>query len=64
MKEKKLPSMFSELDSVVKGGLASYGVSYDAAWLGNGCSPAMPLTKDASAKSAAGRIQPAPNVNP
>jgi len=30
MKEKKLPSMFSELDSVVKGGLASYGVSYDA----------------------------------
>ena len=30
MKEKKLPSMFSELDSVVKGGLAGYGVSYDA----------------------------------
>ena len=30
MKAKKLPSMFSELDSVVKGGLAGYGVSYDA----------------------------------
>ena len=26
---KKLPTMFSDLDSVVKGGLASYGVSYD-----------------------------------
>jgi putative ABC transport system substrate-binding protein len=25
---KKLPTMFTELDSVVKGGLASYGVSY------------------------------------
>ena len=30
MRAKKLPSMFSEHDSVVKGGLASYGVSYDA----------------------------------
>ena len=27
---KKLPTMFTELDSVVKGGLASYGVSYSA----------------------------------
>jgi putative ABC transport system substrate-binding protein len=27
---KKLPTMFTELDSVVNGGLASYGVSYDA----------------------------------
>ena len=27
---KKLPTMFTELDSVAKGGLASYGVSYDA----------------------------------
>jgi putative ABC transport system substrate-binding protein len=27
---KKLPTMFSERDSVVNGGLASYGVSYDA----------------------------------
>jgi putative ABC transport system substrate-binding protein len=27
---KKLPTMFTELDSVVKGGLANYGVSYDA----------------------------------
>jgi putative ABC transport system substrate-binding protein len=25
---KKLPTMFSELDSVAKGGLAGYGVSY------------------------------------
>jgi putative ABC transport system substrate-binding protein len=30
MRAKKLPSMFPEHDSVVKGGLASYGVSYDA----------------------------------
>jgi len=27
---KKLPTMFTELDSVAKGGLASYGVSYNA----------------------------------
>jgi putative tryptophan/tyrosine transport system substrate-binding protein len=30
MREKKLPAMFSQEDSVVKGGLASYGVSYSA----------------------------------
>jgi putative tryptophan/tyrosine transport system substrate-binding protein len=30
VREKKLPSMFSQQDSVVKGGLASYGVSFEA----------------------------------
>jgi putative ABC transport system substrate-binding protein len=30
MREKKLPAMFSQEDSVVKGRLASYGVSYSA----------------------------------
>jgi ABC-type uncharacterized transport system substrate-binding protein len=30
MREKKLPAMFTQQDSVVKGGLASYGVSYEA----------------------------------
>ena len=30
VREKKLPAMFSQQESVVQGGLASYGVSYDA----------------------------------
>ncbi len=30
MREKKLPAMFSQQESVVQGGLASYGVSYEA----------------------------------
>jgi hypothetical protein len=34
-----------------------YGVSFDAAWLGNGCSPAMP-------KTDRGRIAPTANGNP
>ena len=41
-----------------------YGVSEDAQWLGNGCSPAMPPTSSAKAGSPAGRIGPAPNINP
>ena len=41
-----------------------YGVSFDAAWLGNGCSPAMPQTSSAKAGSVKGRVGPAPNVNP
>lgn len=41
-----------------------YGVAYDAAWLGNGCSAAFPATGLASGQSAKGRIGPAPNVNP
>lgn len=41
-----------------------YGVSADAQWLGNGCSPALPLTSSAKAKSAVGRVGPAANVNP
>ncbi len=41
-----------------------YGVSQDAAWLGNGCSPAMAPSSSAKAGSPAGRIGPAPNINP
>ena len=41
-----------------------YGVSYDAQWLGNGCSPALPQTSGAKAGSAIGRVGPASNVNP
>ena len=39
-----------------------YGVDYDAAWLGNGCSPAFPATTGASATTAVGRIAPAGGV--
>ncbi len=39
-----------------------YGVSYDAPWLGNGCSPAMPQTS--SMKATTRRLGPAANVNP
>jgi len=41
-----------------------YGVTFDAAWLGNGCSPAVPLTNTAVAGNAKNRIGPVPNINP
>jgi hypothetical protein len=41
-----------------------YGVSFDAQWLGNGCSPALAQTSSAKAGSAAGHLGPAPNINP
>lgn len=37
-----------------------YGVSSDAQWLGNGCSPALPPTSGARAR----RIAASPNINP
>lgn len=41
-----------------------YGVSHDAAWLGNGCSPAQAQTSRASSTGGKERIGPAANVNP
>jgi len=38
-----------------------YSVDFDAAWLGNGCSPAAPVTDEDGFPPAIG---PAPNVNP
>ena len=39
-----------------------YGVDYDAAWLGNGCSPAFPASSTGVAGTAQGRIAPAGGV--
>jgi hypothetical protein len=39
-----------------------YGVDYDAAWLGNGCSPAFPATSSGVTGTAQGRIAPAGGV--
>jgi len=39
-----------------------YGVDYDAAWLGNGCSPALPATSAGVVGTAQGRIAPAGGV--
>ncbi len=41
-----------------------YGVTSDANWLGNGCSPAMARTSTAKVGSTTGMIGPAANVNP
>lgn len=41
-----------------------YGVASDANWLGNGCSPPLPLTSTAKPGDPAGMIAPAANVNP
>ena len=41
-----------------------YGVSYDAQWLGNGCSPAMAPATSAKSGRIPGHIGPAPNINP
>jgi hypothetical protein len=39
-----------------------FGVDYDAAWLGNGCSPAFPATSGGAAGTAVNRIAPAGGV--
>ncbi len=39
-----------------------YGVDYDAAWLGNGCSAALPATSSGVSGNAIGRIAPAGGV--
>jgi hypothetical protein len=39
-----------------------YGVDYDAAWLGNGCSPALPASSSGVTGNAVGRIAPAGGV--
>jgi hypothetical protein len=39
-----------------------YGVDYDAAWLGNGCSPALPPTSAGLSGSAVNRVAPAGGV--
>jgi hypothetical protein len=39
-----------------------YGVDYDAAWLGNGCSAALPATSAGVSGTAVGRIAPAGGV--
>lgn len=39
-----------------------FGVDYDAAWLGNGCSPAFPATSTGATGTAVGRIAPAGGV--
>jgi hypothetical protein len=40
-----------------------YGADFDAAWMGNGCSPALPIAATSGvAGSPAGRIAPAGGV--
>lgn len=41
-----------------------YGVTFDAQWLGNGCSPAMAPATSAKSGKVAGRVAPASNINP
>ena len=46
-------SMFAE---------GKYGVDFDGAWLGNGCSAALPATSAGVSGTAQGRIAPAGGV--